>query len=167
MLDSKAYAAPVDTTSIHVGGACSGNPGPGGWAAVLQLPGHNAEIWGGELITTNNRMVLTAAVKALAALEDDRGATILTDNKYLVDGMTLWLEEWKANDWCTSSDHAVKNADLWQMLDIEAGRRPITWAWVRGQAGDQPKARAAVLARAGVKAAKRGDTQAQERGMAR
>ncbi len=120
---------------IYTDGACRGNPGPGGWGAVLTTDGHEKEIKGAEAETTNNRMELTAAIRALAALKRPCNVRVYTDSQYVRTGVTEWLEQWKKRDWRTASRKPVKNIDLWQALDAELSRHTIEWHWVKGHAG--------------------------------
>ncbi len=132
---------------IYTDGACSGNPGPGGWGAVLRLGDRVREISGGEGLTTNNRMELTAAIEALLVLRGANRVELYTDSTYLKDGITRWLPVWERNGWRTSKRKPVKNADLWRRL-VEASRRhDLTWRWVRGHSGDAGNERADALAR--------------------
>ena len=112
-------------------GACSGNPGPGGWGAVLQFGDHEREIHGGAKDTTNNRMELTAAIEALKALSEPCRVSLTTDSTYVKDGITQWLGNWKRNGWKTAAKKPVKNQDLWQALDCEAARHEVDWCWVK------------------------------------
>jgi ribonuclease HI len=121
---------------IYTDGACRGNPGPGGWAAVLRGDGHERILQGAEMQTTNNRMELTAAVVALNALTQPCRVTVYTDSEYVQRGISEWLSAWKARGWRTANKKAVKNQDLWQKLDIAAGRHQVEWRWVRGHAGN-------------------------------
>ena len=123
---------PVD---IYTDGACRGNPGPGGWGAVLTAGEHVKEISGAEPDTTNNRMELTAAIRALKALNRHCQVRLYTDSQYVRTGVTEWLEQWKARDWRTANRKPVKNIDLWQALDAELSRHTIQWHWVKGHAG--------------------------------
>ena len=136
--------------TIHTDGACSGNPGPGGWGALLEWKGHEKELKGGEAETTNNRMELKAAIEALNALKRSSDVTLITDSVYVRDGITKWLHGWKKNGWKTANKKPVKNADLWQELDTAASRHSIDWKWVKGHAGDPGNERADALARAGI-----------------
>ena len=136
--------------SIWTDGACSGNPGPGGWGAVLRYGGHEKELKGGEAFTTNNRMELTAAIEALESLNRACEASLHTDSQYLRGGVTSWIEGWKANGWRTAAKKPVKNADLWQQLAAAMGRHELTWTWVKGHAGDPGNERADELARMGT-----------------
>ena len=140
------------TVVIHTDGACSGNPGPGGWGARLEWNGHVKEIKGGEAETTNNRMELTAVIKALEALKHDgRDVRIVTDSVYMRDGITKWIHNWKQNGWKTAAKKPVKNEDLWRRLEAAAGRHKIDWRWVKGHAGDPGNERADALANEGMK----------------
>ncbi|KTD36256.1 ribonuclease HI [Legionella nautarum] len=123
------------TVEIYTDGACKGNPGPGGWGALLRFNGHEKTLYGGELQTTNNRMELTAAIKALAALNRPCVVNLFTDSQYLRLGMTEWLSQWKRKDWRNSKKEPVKNADLWQQLDELASKHTIVWHWVKGHSG--------------------------------
>jgi ribonuclease HI len=138
-------------TVIYTDGACSGNPGPGGWG-VLILPdtGEERELSGGEAATTNNRMELTAAIEGLNALPAGQRLTVITDSTYVRDGITSWLANWKARGWQTAAKKPVKNIDLWQALDAAAARHEVTWEWVRGHTGDPGNERADALARSGM-----------------
>ena len=136
---------------IHTDGACSGNPGPGGWGAILREGEKVTEIKGGEGATTNNRMELLAAISALESLPNATPAELHTDSQYLRDGITRWLHTWKENGWRTSDKKAVKNVDLWQRLEIAAGRHQVEWHWVRGHVGNDDNERADELAREGMK----------------
>jgi len=144
---------------VHTDGACSGNPGPGGWGAILQWGGHTRELKGGEAHTTNNRMELMAAIVALETLKRPCDVDIHTDSQYLRQGITGWIHGWKRNGWRTADKKPVKNADLWQRLDIGAGRHTVHWHWVRGHSGHDLNERADELAReaiAELRAAARG-----------
>jgi ribonuclease HI len=125
----------VNPVVIYTDGACRGNPGPGGWGAVLSAGDHVKEINGAEPATTNNRMELTAAIRALKALNRHCQVRLYTDSQYVRTGVTEWLEQWKARDWRTASRKPVKNVDLWQALDAELARHTIEWHWVKGHAG--------------------------------
>jgi ribonuclease HI len=136
--------------SIYTDGACSGNPGPGGWGAILKWANHEMELKGGELHTTNNRMELMAAISALAALKRPCTVDLHTDSQYLRQGITAWIHGWKRNGWRTADKKPVKNADLWQRLDAAIARHHVRWHWVRGHAGDALNERADRLARDGI-----------------
>ena len=135
---------------IFTDGACSGNPGPGGWAAILRSGKHEKEICGGERMTTNNRMELMAAIKALEALKKPNTVMLYTDSRYVMDGLTKWLPRWKANGWKTADKKPVKNADLWRALDEAASRHDVVWRWVRGHDGHLENERADALARSAI-----------------
>ena len=135
---------------IYTDGACSGNPGPGGWGAVLLFGEHRKELQGGEPDTTNNRMELLAAIAALEALKRPCPVELHTDSVYLRDGITKWLEGWKAKNWRTAAKKPVKNVDLWQRLDTARARHDVNWHWVKGHAGHPENERADELARAGM-----------------
>ncbi len=135
---------------IHTDGACSGNPGPGGWGAVLQYDGHVKELKGGEAATTNNRMELTAAIEALNALKRPCTVELHTDSQYVKNGLTGWIHGWKRNGWKTAQKKPVKNAELWQALDEAVKRHDIEWHWVKGHAGDEMNERADRLANEGM-----------------
>jgi len=135
---------------IHTDGACSGNPGPGGWGAILRDGGKITEIKGGEAATTNNRMELLAAISALESLPDNTPAELHTDSQYLRDGITQWLPNWKKNGWRTSDKKLVKNVDLWKRLEAAAERHQVAWHWVRGHVGHDENERADELAREGM-----------------
>jgi ribonuclease HI len=135
---------------IFTDGACSGNPGPGGWAAILRSGAHEKEIFGGERLTTNNRMELMAAIKALEALKKPSMAVIHTDSRYVMDGLTQWLPRWKRNGWKTSDKKSVKNGDLWRALDEQVARHDVIWRWVAGHSGHLENERADALARGAI-----------------
>ncbi len=137
--------------AIWSDGACSGNPGPGGWGAVLVWDGHRKELKGGAAATTNNRMELTAAIEALEALKRPSQIDFYTDSEYLRGGVMGWIKGWKRNGWKTSDRKPVKNVDLWQRLDALAGKHDVIWHWVRGHAGTEGNERADELAREGMK----------------
>lgn len=135
---------------IYTDGACSGNPGPGGWGALMIFRGNEREIYGGEPSTTNNRMELLAAIEALEALKKPSKVRLHTDSKYLRDGITQWITRWKRNGWKTAAKKPVKNIDLWQRLEEALPRHEISWHWVRGHSGHPENERADELARRGV-----------------
>ena len=135
---------------IFTDGACRGNPGPGGWAAILRAGAHEKEIFGGERATTNNRMELTAAIKALEALKNPSNVTLYTDSRYVMDGLQNWLPRWKANGWKTSDKKPVKNDDLWRALEAAAQRHNVDWRWVEGHSGHAENERADLLARSAI-----------------
>src|SRR5262245_40387855 len=135
---------------IHTDGACSGNPGPGGWGAIVRHGEKITEMNGGEASTTNNRMELFAAISALESLPDGTPAELHTDSEYLRNGITQWLAKWKQNGWRTSDRKQVKNVDLWQRLEAAAQRHQVEWHWVRGHFGHDENERADELAREGM-----------------
>jgi len=136
---------------IYTDGACSGNPGPGGWGAVLQYGNRTKELWGGEAEpTTNNRMELTAAISALEGLTRKSTVRLHTDSSYVRNGVTGWLAGWKRNGWKTASKQPVKNEDLWRRLDTAAGKHDVQWLWVKGHAGNPGNERADALANRGM-----------------
>jgi ribonuclease HI len=138
---------------IFTDGACRGNPGPGGWAAILRYGETEKELSGGAAATTNNRMEMTAAIVALKTLKRPCRVRLYTDSRYVKDGITQWLRGWKARDWRTADKKPVKNIDLWQRLDAAAAPHQVEWIWVRGHAGHPENERADALARAAVPAA--------------
>jgi ribonuclease HI len=135
---------------VFTDGACSGNPGPGGWGAILRWNGHEKELWGGEAETTNNRMELMAAIMALEALTRPVPVDLTTDSQYVRDGITKWLFAWKKNGWKTAAKKPVKNRDLWERLDRAMARHDVAWHWVKGHAGHPENERADELARRGI-----------------
>jgi ribonuclease HI len=140
---------------IHTDGACSGNPGPGGWGAVLRYGRHEKELQGGEALTTNNRMELMAAIMALETLTRPATIELHTDSQYLRDGIGKWIHGWKRNGWKTADKKPVKNAELWQRLDLAMQRHQVSWHWVKGHAGHDENERADELARQGMAPFKR------------
>jgi ribonuclease HI len=139
-----------ERVAIWTDGACSGNPGPGGWGAILRGGEHEKEIKGGEPLTTNNRMELTAAIEALEALKRPSPVSVHTDSQYVHGGVTSWVHGWKRNGWRTADKKPVKNEDLWRRLDAAAERHDVKWLWVRGHADDEMNERADRLAREGM-----------------
>ena len=137
---------------IYTDGACSGNPGPGGWGALLIYNGHEKELKGGEKETTNNRMELRAAIEALNALKGSCRVHLSTDSVYVKDGITKWIHNWKRNGWKTAAKKPVKNADLWRDLETSLERHEVSWHWVKGHAGHPENERADQLARDGMAA---------------
>jgi len=135
------------TVQIFTDGACSGNPGPGGWGAILRFGGTDRELSGGEPATTNNRMELMAAISALEALKRPCRVEMFTDSNYVKDGITRWIKNWRRNGWRTADRKPVKNAELWQRLDVLMGVHEVNWRWVRGHAGHIENERADQLAR--------------------
>lgn len=135
---------------IYTDGACSGNPGPGGWGALLIAPDKRKELCGGEAQTTNNRMELLAAIRGLEALKRPSAVDLYTDSKYVRDGISQWIENWKRNGWRNASKKAVKNADLWQQLDAVNQRHQVRWHWVKAHNGHPENERADALANEGM-----------------
>ncbi|PVB63058.1 ribonuclease HI [Labrenzia sp. 011] len=140
----------ANRVTIYTDGACSGNPGPGGWGAILRFGEHEKELSGGEADTTNNRMELTAAIEALKALSRPCAVDLYTDSTYVRSGISEWMDGWKRKNWRTSTNKPVKNADLWQALDAARERHDVTWHWVKGHAGHPDNERADELARSGM-----------------
>jgi ribonuclease HI len=124
----------VKKVQVTTDGACSGNPGPGGWAAILRYNHHEKELWGSEPHTTNNRMEMTAAIEALRSLKEDCEIEVVTDSEYLKNGITQWIHGWKRKGWMTAAKKPVVNQDLWKALDEQVGRHKTTWVWTRGHA---------------------------------
>ena len=143
-------ASEQELVEIWTDGACKGNPGPGGWGALLVAGSREKELWGGERATTNNRMELTAVIEALRALKRPCQVTLHVDSTYVMQGMKSWIAGWKRNGWRTSAKQPVKNADLWQDLDEQVARHQVEWVWVKGHAGDPGNERADQLANRGV-----------------
>ena len=135
---------------IYTDGACRGNPGPGGWGALLVYNGSEKELFGGEAQTTNNRMELKAAIEALKALKRPCSLTLYTDSKYVQNGIQQWIRGWKAKGWKTAAKKPVKNVDLWKELDEQVGKHDISWQWVKGHAGVEGNERADQLANKGI-----------------
>jgi ribonuclease HI len=140
----------TDEVVIYTDGACKGNPGPGGWGALMISGAHRRELRGGELHTTNNRMELTAAIESLAALKRPCRVQLFTDSQYVRNGIMQWLPQWKKRGWKTADKKPVKNADLWVRLEQEIERHDVTWHWVRGHSGDVGNERADELANMGI-----------------
>ena len=140
------------TVTIYTDGACKGNPGPGGWGVVLQSGGKEKHMHGGEAQTTNNRMEMTAVIKALEALKMPCHVSLYTDSKYVIQGITEWMDAWKARGWKTASKDPVKNVDLWQKIDTLINEHQIDWHWVKGHAGHPGNELADALANKGVEA---------------
>lgn len=140
----------MKTVEAFTDGACSGNPGPGGWGALLRCDGNERELCGGEEETTNNRMELLAAIEALSALKQPCHVRLTTDSTYVKDGITKWLENWKRNGWKTAAKKPVKNQDLWIRLDEQSSRHRIEWCWVKGHSGHPENERADTLANRGL-----------------
>jgi len=146
--------SPEQTVGIYTDGACSPNPGPGGWGAILRYGKHEKELYGGEPdTTTNNRMELTAPIRALESLTRSAVVRIHTDSTYVKNGITQWLPKWKKNGWLTSTRQPVKNADLWQQLEAAASTHEVQWLWVKGHSGHKDNERADQLAVRGAREA--------------
>jgi len=137
---------------IHTDGACRGNPGPGGWGALLRSNGKEKELWGGEAGTTNNRMELMAAIRALEALKRPSRVKLYTDSIYVMKGITTWIHAWKRRGWRTADKQPVKNEDLWRELDALRAKHEVEWHWVKGHAGHPENERADALANKGIPA---------------
>ena len=140
----------TETITIWTDGACSGNPGPGGWGAILRLAGADRELKGGAPDTTNNRMELMAAITALQSLDETSDVDLHTDSQYVRGGITGWMAGWKRNGWRTADRKPVKNIELWQQLDAATARHTVRWHWVKGHAGHPENERADLLARQGM-----------------
>ena len=145
----------MEEVDIYTDGACSGNPGPGGWGAILRSGTHEKEIWGGEPATTNNRMELLAVIRALNTLKRSVRVRVHTDSQYVQKGISEWIHGWKARGWKTAAKEPVKNADLWRALDEARDRHQVKWFWVRGHSGHVENERADELARRGVDAVRK------------
>ena len=143
----------MSDVTIYTDGACKGNPGPGGWGAWLSSGGHEKEMWGGEPLTTNNRMELTAVIESLGSLKRRCTVAIYTDSEYVRNGILTWIHGWKKRGWRTADNKPVKNVDLWQRLEAEVERHQVAWHWVKGHAGDPGNERADALANRGVTSA--------------
>ena len=141
----------TNIVTIYTDGACKGNPGPGGWGVVLNYKTFAKELCGGEMETTNNRMELLATINALEALSDSCYIKLHTDSKYVLQGITEWLVNWKKRGWKTAANQAVKNEDLWRRLDVAIQRHLIVWVWIKGHSGDLGNERADELANLGIK----------------
>jgi ribonuclease HI len=142
----------MSTVEIYTDGACSGNPGPGGWGALMIYNGVEKELSGGEAETTNNRMELMAAIRALEALKRSSKVALYTDSTYVRDGITKWIHNWKRNGWKNAAKKPVKNEDLWKRLDAALAAHEIEWHWVKGHDGHPENERADALARSGIEA---------------
>jgi len=145
------------SVEIHSDGACLGNPGPGGWACLLRHEKKERELAGGEILTTNNRMELTAVIRALEALKWSCHAKVFTDSVYVQKGITEWIIGWKARNWRTADRKPVKNDDLWRVLDVLAQQHTVQWIWVKGHAGNAGNERADMLANMGVEQVLQGE----------
>jgi len=150
MFDMCASRSAEQAVVIFADGACKGNPGPGGWGALLRMGAHEKEIYGGDPATTNNRMELTAVIRALEALTRRCRVKVYTDSQYVQKGVSEWLAQWKRRGWRTADRKAVKNEDLWRRLDELAAQHDVEWHWVRGHAGHADNERADALANRGV-----------------
>jgi ribonuclease HI len=139
-----------DSVVVYTDGACKGNPGPGGWGALLRWKGHEKELFGGEPDTTNNRMELTAVIEALSALKSGCRVAVYTDSEYVKNGITTWIHGWKQRGWRTADRKPVKNLELWQRLEALAALHDVQWHWVRGHNGDPGNERADALANRGA-----------------
>ncbi len=157
MSDDKQAA--TKAVVIYTDGACKGNPGPGGWGAILRSGAHERELWGGEKLTTNNRMELTAVIESLAVLKGRCKVSLYTDSQYVRQGITEWIHGWRKRGWLTADRKPVKNQDLWQRLDQLNADHHVAWHWVKGHAGDPGNERADQLANRGVDAALNGSAR--------
>ena len=146
----EAAAAQQAGVVVYTDGACKGNPGPGGWGAWLRSGAHEKELWGGERLTTNNRMELTAVIEALSILKKRCRVDVHTDSEYVRNGITTWIHGWKKRGWTTADKKPVKNVELWQRLDELAQRHDVRWHWVKGHSGDPGNERADQLANRGT-----------------
>lgn len=135
---------------IYTDGACRGNPGPGGWGALIKFDGVEKEIFGGQIDTTNNQMELSAAIEGLTVLTEPCSVKLFTDSKYVMDGITQWIQNWKKNNWRTAAKKDVKNKELWQKLDQLISQHQVQWHWVKGHSGDVGNEAADLLANKGI-----------------
>ena len=135
---------------IYTDGACRGNPGPGGWGALIKFDGVEKEIFGGQIDTTNNQMELAAAIEGLTVLTEPCSVKLFTDSKYVMDGITQWIQNWKKNNWRTAAKKDVKNKELWQKLDHLISKHQVQWHWVKGHSGDAGNETADLLANKGI-----------------
>ena len=136
--------------TIYTDGACRGNPGPGGWGALIKFDSMEKEIFGGKNDTTNNQMELLAAIESLATLKEPCSVELFTDSKYVMDGITQWIKKWKKNNWKTAAKKEVKNKELWQKLDYLISKHQVQWHWVKGHSGDAGNEAADLLANKGI-----------------
>ena len=143
-------ASELTVVEMWTDGACKGNPGLGGWGAWMRSAGRERDLFGGEVLTTNNRMELTAVIEGLRALTRPCAVVLHVDSTYVMKGMSTWLAGWKRNGWVTGDKKPVKNKELWQALEVEVARHAVTWVWVKGHSGDPGNERADALANAGV-----------------
>jgi ribonuclease HI len=150
--DNRDVTEPPPRVVIYTDGACKGNPGPGGWGVWLRSGGHEKELFGGEELTTNNRMELTAVINGLTALKYPCDVELFTDSQYVRKGITEWIHNWKTRNWLTTEKQPVKNADLWRLLDEASTTHRIEWRWVKGHAGDPGNEKADALANRGAEA---------------
>ncbi len=150
MTDQAAAPSALPQVTIFTDGACSGNPGPGGWGAILMSGPHRKELSGGEAMTTNNRMELLAAIESLEALKQRSDVVLTTDSAYVKDGISKWIFGWKKKGWVTADKKPVKNTELWQRLDAARLKHKVEWRWIKGHAGHTENERADELARAGM-----------------
>ena len=150
LTNNGAHESPSQGIHIYADGGCRGNPGPGGWGVVLLAGANEKELWGGDANTTNNRMELTAVIRALEALKRPASIHVHTDSQYVQKGISEWIHNWKRNGWRTADKKPVKNADLWQTLDGLARQHEIKWIWVKGHAGNPGNERADRLANRGI-----------------
>ena len=157
---AEVSATGLTAVEMWTDGACKGNPGPGGWGVWMRSGEHERELWGGELLTTNNKMELTAVIEGLRALTRPCAVTLHVDSTYVMNGMRSWLAGWKRNGWVTGDRKPVKNKELWQALDEEVRRHGVTWVWVKGHSGDPGNERADELANRGVEAVRSGSATA-------
>jgi len=161
---SQENSADGNLVEIWTDGACRGNPGPGGWGVLLRWRGTEKELFGGEPRTTNNRMELLAAIRALEALRRPSRVRLTTDSRYVMDGITRWLPDWKRRGWKTAAKKPVKNEDLWRRLDELAGRHQVEWAWVRGHSGHDENERVDALANRGIDEMQAGGAAGEQAG---
>jgi ribonuclease HI len=145
----------TEAVVIYTDGACKGNPGPGGWGAWMRWGAHEKELFGGEPLTTNNRMELTAVIEALSALKRSTAVAVYTDSEYVKNGITTWIKGWKNRGWRTADNKPVKNMELWQRLDALVAQHQVSWHWVRGHTGDPGNERADELANRGCASVRR------------
>lgn len=140
----------MQSVEIYSDGACKGNPGPGGWGVLLRYGKHEKQLYGGERETTNNRMELMAVIQGLQGLKRKSQVRVTTDSQYVKNGITQWIHNWKRNGWKTAAKKPVKNADLWQLLDLEVAKHDVTWHWVKGHSGHPENELADSLANRGI-----------------